>query len=136
MKIIIKKILLLFWLPLLEPMYRNLASFLKLWSNFDYWKSQKSNLILALFIFYFGFRLCMASILKKEKSWHTAFFFFFFLRAMESQKVIISIIKNAKIRYCSRFSIAKIRPKFKKTRHISNTWVQVGVARIKGGFFF
>jgi hypothetical protein len=55
---------------------------------------------------------------------------------MESQKVIINIIKNAKIRYFSRFSIAKIRPKFKKTRQISNTWVQVGVAKIKEGCFF
>jgi len=117
-------------------MYRNVASFLKLWSNFDYWKSQKSNLILGLFIFIFGFRLYMASILKpKKKSWHTAFFFFFLL-AMESQKVIINIIKNAKIRYFSRFSIAKNWPKFKKTRQISIQGSQVGVAKIKEGCFF
>jgi hypothetical protein len=55
---------------------------------------------------------------------------------MESQKLIINIIKNAKSRYFSRFSIAKTRPKFKKTRQISNTWVQVGVAKIKEGCFF
>jgi len=58
-----KNILILFWLPLLEPMYRNVAIILKLWLNFGYSKSQKSNLILGLLIFNFGFRLCMASIL-------------------------------------------------------------------------
>jgi hypothetical protein len=73
---------------------------------------------------------------KNKADTRPFFFLFFFLLTMESQKVIINITKNAKIRYFSRFSIAKIRPKFKKTRHISNTWVQVGVAKIKEGFYF
>jgi len=74
------------------------------------------------------------NILKKKLT-HSLFFFFFLL-AMERQKVIINITKNAKIRYFSRFSIAKIRPKFKKTRQISIQGSQVGIAKIKEGCFF
>jgi hypothetical protein len=71
----------------------------------------------------------------KKKLTHSLYFILFYFLAMESQRVIINIIKNAKIRYFSRSSIAKIWPKFKKTRQISRQGSQVRVAKIKEGCF-